>query len=437
MAADDSIGTPDRKRGRVGPNLWLNRNGSYEDIRTNPATGKQQLTTLKAKTKTEARQEQHALAVRMDRGEAVASSRRTLAEVADEFLSSFEGMVAASERSARTLERYRQHLDHHIIPALGRRQIQKVTPNALAAFLSEKRTEGLSAWSRKGMLTPLGRTFALAVRRGYISENPLHRLDPDELPKGQNQNEARTLNREELTALVKHTPPKYRPLIGTLVYTGLRIQEALGLVWEDVDFEAGVIRVRFQLTRATRAQPARRVKLKTKASRREIRLEPDVAALLRRHRIASPFSRDQDYVFTAETGEAIYYRNAASRGLTHAAEAAGLNREGLPKLSFHDLRHSYGSHLVRSGLDVVRVSRQLGHARPSVTLDVYAHEFEQAQHAEDVREKLTVAFGGILSPGMSFERSGAAVTRSGRSLERSTRSAPPSPESSRARGRSS
>jgi integrase len=68
----------------------------------------------------------------------------------------------------------------------------------------------------------------------------------------------------------------------------------------------------------------------------------------------------------------------------------------VPKLSFHDLRHTYGSHLVLSGLDVVRVSRQLGHARPSITLDVYAHEFEQPQHAEDVAVKLTAAFGGIL-----------------------------------------
>lgn len=397
MAVADSIPRADRKRVRVGPNLWLNRNGSFEDIRTNPATGKQQLTTLKAKAKTDAKREQRALAVRMDRGEAVAPSRLTFRQVAEEFVQSFESKVAAGERSPRTLERYRQYLDRHIIPALGRREIQKVSPNVLAQFLSEKRTEGLSPWSRKGMVTPLGRIFALAVRRGYISENPLHRLDPDELPKGQNQNEARTLNREELTALVKHTPPKYRPLIATLVYTGLRIQEALGLVWEDVDFEPGLIRVRFQLTRATREQPARRVKLKTKGSRREIRLEPDLVALLRRHKMASSFSTDEDYVFTTETGEAIYYRNAARRGLTRAAEAAGVNRDGLPKLSFHDLRHSYGSHLVRSGLDVVRVSRQLGHARPSVTLDVYAHEFEQAQHAEDVREKLTAAFGGILS----------------------------------------
>lgn len=188
-----------------------------------------------------------------------------------------------------------------------------------------------------------------------------------------------------------------RPVIATLVYTGLRIQEALGLVWGDIDFEVGVIRVRHQLTRATRAEPAKRVKLKTKGSRREIRLEPDLTALLRKHKLASPFSADSHYVFVTLEGTPFYYRNVATRGLDKAACAAGLNRDELPKLSFHDLRHSYGSHLVLSGLDVVRVSRQLGHARPSITLDVYAHEFEQAQHATDVTAKLTAAFGGILS----------------------------------------
>jgi integrase len=105
-----------------------------------------------------------------------------------------------------------------------------VTAGVLADFLNTERGSGLSSWSRRGMLTPLGRIFALAVRRGYIAENPLNRLDPSELPKAQNVSEARVLNHEELTALVKHTPEPYRPVIATLVLCGLRIQEALGLV---------------------------------------------------------------------------------------------------------------------------------------------------------------------------------------------------------------
>ncbi len=120
------------------------------------------------------------------------------------------------------------------------------------------------------------------------------------------------------------------------------------------------------------------------------------ADLLKKHKLASGFSKDEHYVFVTSAGTPFYYKNVANRGLNEAAKEAGLNRDGVPKLSCHDLRHTYGSHLVLSGLDVVRVSRQLGHARPSVTLDVYAHEFEQAQHAGDVAAKLTAAFGGIL-----------------------------------------
>ena len=90
------------------------------------------------------------------------------------------------------------------------------------------------------------------------------------------------------------------------------------------------------------------------------------------------------------------YRNVPQRGLTAAADKAGLNRDGEPNLTLHDLRHSYGSHLVRGGANVVTVSRQMGHARPSITLDVYSHEFAAVQHRDTIAARLTGAFGGIL-----------------------------------------
>ena len=79
-----------------------------------------------------------------------------------------------------------------------------------------------------------------------------------------------------------HTPTNYKPIVASLALTGMRIQEALGLVWGDLDFEAGVIRVRHQLTRGTGQKPATRVRLKTDKARRDIRIEPALAALLRR-----------------------------------------------------------------------------------------------------------------------------------------------------------
>jgi len=65
----------------------------------------------------------------------------------------------------------------------------------------------------------------------------------------------------------------------------------------------------------------------------------------------------------------------------------------VPKLGFHDLRHTFASHLIRAGVDPVRASRQLGHARPSITLDMYAHEFEHARGLDEVRDSIDAAFG--------------------------------------------
>jgi len=88
--------------------------------------------------------------------------------------------------------------------------------------------------------------------------------------------------------------------------------------------------------------------------------------------------------------------HVSTRGLDKAANAAKLNRPSLPKLTFHDLRHTYGSHLAQSGLDPVGVQRQLGHARPSITMDLYVHEFETAQRRDQVGERLAAALGGLV-----------------------------------------
>src|SRR5262249_45220162 len=130
-----------------------------------------------------------------------------------------------------------------------------------------------------------------------------------------------------------------------------------------------------QLTRATKQKPARLVALKSDAGVRDVYLLPRLEKILRAHR-ATAFSRGrakpEDLVFQTESDGPYYYRNLSSRGLDKAANRAGLNPAGKQKLSMHDLRHSYISQLIASGLDVVTVQRQAGHAKPSITLDRYA-----------------------------------------------------------------
>ena len=148
---------------------------------------------------------------------------------------------------------------------------------------------------------------------------------------------------------------------------------------------------------ARTARPARRVDLKTKAGRRDIALAGKLESYLRDHLRATAQSshlpRSDAYVFVTASGTPLNRNNVAKRGLDRAAEAAGLNGDHVPKLGFHNLRHTFASHLIRAGVDPVRASRQLGHARPSITLDIYAHEFEHARGLDDVRDSIDAAFG--------------------------------------------
>ena len=112
-----------------------------------------------------------------------------------------------------------------------------------------------------------------------------------------------------------------------------------------------------------------------------------MVALLKRHKeeaFANGHARPDD---CTSTGQPHYFRNVASRGLDKAADAAGLNREGLPRLTSHDLRHTTISRWIASGLDVVEVARQAGDTR-EVILNTYAGDFDGASRADSIRKKI-------------------------------------------------
>ena len=111
-------------------------------------------------------------------------------------------------------------------------------------------------------------------------------------------------------------------------------------------------------------------------------------------------------------GRSAHYRNVSRRGLDEAAEAAGVGGE--PSLRLHDLRHTFASMVIAEGMDVVFVSRQLGHASPKITLDTYAHLFDRAAHADRARKALEAGFGKVLESTGGDRRESAAPRRGGR-----------------------
>ena len=222
-------------------------------------------------------------------------------------------------------------------------------------------------------------------------------LEPEERPRHPRRRQ-RVLGRPEIERLLDACPPQGQLLVITALYSGLRISELLGLIWEDVDFAAGLIRVRAQLSRAHRGEPARRVAPKTPAAVREVPLVEQLSRQLSAHKQASPFAAPGDWVFATSRGTPYGQRNVARRVLTRAAEAARLNDDGWPPLRFHDLRHTFASHLIVDlGLDVAQVSRILGHARITITLDVYTHLFDDARHAREIRRRMEASqFASLL-----------------------------------------
>jgi integrase len=346
----------------------------------------------------EARRHRLALIAATREASVPVSPRLRFETVAGWWLDRFEAKVVAAERHPRTLEAHRYQLDRHPLPALGRRD-RVITVDDVAELLHQLRRTGCSAKTSASALATLQSVMRFARRCGWIVADPVELLEHDERPRPQPRRQ-RVLGRAEIERLLGVCAPRDRLMLATVLYTGLRISEMLGLVWDDVDFAAGVIHIRAQLSRAHRGAPAQRVAPKTPASLRDIPLVPQLARLLSAHRQTSRFARGGDWVFATARGTPFGHRNVSRRCLGRAAQVAGLNDDGWPPLRFHDLRHTFASHLIIDlGLDVAQVSRVLGHARITITLDIYTHLFEDARHAQDIRTRMAASpFARLLEP---------------------------------------
>ncbi len=270
------------RRERIERGIYRQANGTYGVYVM--VGGKPCFKTVGDKL-SEARRQRELRSAKAQLGELAQPSRMTFAELAESWLEGFEAQVLAGERGERTLEHYRYHLDRNLLPAFGTRRLQEISTDDCARLIAQLRGRGLSGKTIAGALVPLGRIFALALRRGYINDIPLRRLEASERPRPQKR-EQRVLNHEQISKLLAASLPSYRPLLATALYSGMRLSELLGLVWGEVDLGEGLIHVRHQLSRARKDKPARRVRLKTSAGVRDIPLLPQLGALLKQHKLA-------------------------------------------------------------------------------------------------------------------------------------------------------
>jgi integrase len=279
---------------------------------------------------------------------------------------------AKGDLAPRTYHNYRLQVRRHIVPALGRVKLKALSPASIQSLYAAKLRGGLKPSSVRYLHAVLHRALEQAVRWNMIPRNPAASVDP---PK---------LRHEEITPLDADQARTFRQaaradrfeaLYVLSLTVGLRMGEALGLKWSDVDLDAGTLRVNRQLQRIREggglvfSQPKN-------ASRRTVEMPQRAIEALKSHRkrqIEQQLSASSNWpnsglVFTSTIGTAVDAQNVVNRHFKPL-----LRRAGLPSIRFHDLRHTCATLLLSRGTHPKYVQQLLGHASIQLTLDHYSH----------------------------------------------------------------
>lgn len=283
-----------------------------------------------------------------------------------------ESWLEAARPSVRpqTHRRYEQYVRLHAVPVIGRVSLSKLSPLHLQRLYKDRQDAGLSATSVRHLHAVIHRALGQAARWGYVARNVADLVTPPRMTRLQ----MRALSPEQSRTLVEAAQgDRFEALYVLAISTGMRQGELLGLKWADVDLDSGMIQVKATLQR-TRDGFAF-LEPKTARSRRQVALTRAAVAALRRHKVSQleerlrcPYWQDPEIVFATEVGTPVESPNLLRRSFFPL-----LARAGLPRIRFHDLRHTAATLLLGQNVNVKVVSEMLGHSQIAVTLDLYSH----------------------------------------------------------------
>ncbi|MHA0035366.1 tyrosine-type recombinase/integrase [Deinococcus sp. PESE-13] len=319
-------------------------------------------------TKTQAERELAKVVADRERGLIKRPDHQLLGAAVDEWLES-----RRRELKPKTLAGYEHLINKHLKPRLGGTKLQDLTVRDVARFQEALEDDGYATSTIKHLRVILNGTLDRAVMHEVLVRNPMDKLTF----KGKPGETREVWTPEQAAAFVQATRRDYQaaPLVFALM-TGMRRGEVLGLKWDDIDFTKGTLRINRSLVTvngaATISTP------KTENSKRLLSLSPDTVAFLKEHwdRQANlALSRGGDwvetgYAFTNASGEA--WHPDSLRITMHKA----CRKAGIPVITIHGIRHTHTSLMARRGIPVEVISKRLGHAKISTTMDVYRHLYE-------------------------------------------------------------
>jgi integrase len=377
--------------------------GAFEirySLGTDLATGKRRTATATVRgSRKDAERELRRLLRAVDTDEHVNPNRITVRGWLATWLSAIRAEVAP-----RTHERYGEIVVNFLTPTLGNLLLPKLTPahlqDAYSAWATGGRRDGkaggLSPMTRRHIHRILSSALGRAVEQQLIARNPCEAFKK-RLPKVERR-EMATLNAEQSAQLlnaIRHTRVYWPVLIAFA--TGMRRGEILALRWRNVDIERGSLRVVESLeqtraglrSKAPKSEKARAITLPAFAIDELRRLKREQAEEL----LKLGVRQDGATLLCARVdGEPMQ-----PRSLTHEFTRLVGRSKDIPRVRFHDLRHSHATTLLTAGVHPKVAQERLGHSTIAVTLDLYSHVTATMQ--EDAATRLDAAFRGAITGG--------------------------------------
>lgn len=289
-----------------------------------------------------------------------------------------------------TLAAYSNDINRHIIPQLGHFKLKDLTPLHVQKFYKQLQNKGLSPKTIRDIHGVLHGAIDKAVRMDMLKRNVSEYCD---LPK-KKQKEMHPLTDIEVgkfLSIAKAEDPDFYPIFFIAFFTGLRQCEIVGLTWDCVDFQKSMLHIYRQYSRIEYGPrlgqydfaPLKNDKERTFSVATQVKT---MLNMVRIHQAEKQLSgaflngNRHHFVFTYDDGRPI----SASAIYHHFKKI--VTKMGLPQVRFHDARHTYATLAIQHGIDIKTLSKSLGHATTSFTLDVYGHVSDKMQ--QDMADKM-------------------------------------------------
>jgi integrase len=297
-----------------------------------------------------------------------------------------------------TLVDYQRHLKLHIAPFIGRVKLAHLTPAHVQRLRDRLVEEGRSRDMVRRVVISLGALLASAMSYGKVAKNVVH--DATRLRKGRDRRldgrHERKLEvgvdiptKDEIRAMLGAAAGRWRPLIVTAIFTGLRASELRGLTWDDVNLKAETLTVRQRADRWNRIGSP-----KSAAGKRTVPLAEMVVNTLREWKFLCPRG-ENNLVFPNTLGKVERLETIRIFGLGPLQLKAGItNSRRHPKYGLHSLRHAAASLFIEEGWSAKRVQAVMGHSSIQMTFNVYGHLFPSPDDDREAMRRLQARLVG-------------------------------------------